>query len=118
MGAKPYEIAYRMSGGGEVTSRDKSVFFWTQQGLGYGYGEGFRGQNTPNLDKGILKADADFETSEQRDVLGSIAIHVGGLLISGNDMSVEYITHRMKENAKWITMRETKRSICEWKSLN
>ena len=56
-------------------------------GFGYGYGKGFRGQNTSNLDKGILKANEDFDTSAQRDVIGIIAIHVGDLLISGDGSS-------------------------------
>ena len=42
--------------GGGVTSIDKSVFFWTQQRFVYGYGGKCRGPNSPNLDKGILKA--------------------------------------------------------------
>ena len=48
-----------------VTTLDKSVFFRTQQGFGYGYGKGFRYQITQNLDKGILKVQEDPETSEK-----------------------------------------------------
>ena len=79
-----------------VTSLDKSVFFGTQQGFDYGYGKGVRDQNTPNLDKGILKANQDFETSEQRNAIGIIAIRVDDLLVSGNGMSVVYISQKMK----------------------
>ena len=71
-----------MRAGGEVTALDKSVFFWTQQGFDYGYEKGFRDQNNTNLDKGIFKANEDFDTSERRNVIGIIAIHVGDLLIS------------------------------------
>ena len=69
---------------GGVTSLDKSVFFRTQQGFGYGYGKGFRDQNTTNLDKGILKANEDFETTEQRNVTGVISIQSDDLLIPGS----------------------------------
>ena len=71
-----------------VNSLDKSVFFRTQQGFGYGYGKGFRDQNTPYLYNGILKVEGDFETSEQRIVIGIVAIHVGDFLISRNGISV------------------------------
>ena len=80
---------------GEVTSLDKSVFFWTRQGFDYGYGRGFRDQNNTNLDKRIFKAIEDFDTSEQRNVIGVIAIRVDDLLISGSDMFIEYIPHKM-----------------------
>ena len=43
-----------------VTSLDKSVFFRTQQGFGYGYGGEFRDPNLPNLDNGILKGEWKF----------------------------------------------------------
>ena len=81
-------------GVGGVTSIDKALFFWAQQGFGYGYGRGFRDQNTPNLDKGILKVNEGFWTSEQRDVIGTISIHVGDLLISGSGMFIEQITKK------------------------
>ena len=74
-----------------VTTLDKSVFFRTQQGFGYGYGKGPRDQNTPNLDKGVLMANEDFETSDQRDVIGIVAIHVGDLLISGMTCSLNIL---------------------------
>ena len=76
---------------------DKSVFFRTQQGFGYGYGTGFSDRNNTNLDKGIWKAGEDFDTSEQRNVIGIIAIHLGDLLIAGSDMSIWYISQKMKE---------------------
>ena len=41
--------------GGEVTTVDKSVFFWTQQGFGYGYEKKLRDSNSPNIDNGILR---------------------------------------------------------------
>ena len=81
-----------MECGGKVTSVDKSVFFWTHQGFGYGYGKGFRGQNTPNLGNGILKVGEGFETRERRVVIGIIAIRVEDLLISGSEVFIEYIT--------------------------
>ena len=81
-----------MSVWGEVTSLDKSVFFWTPQGFGYGYGKGFRDPNTENLDNGIIKVGEDFETGGSRGVVGIISIRVGGLLISGCNMFTEYIT--------------------------
>ena len=86
-----------MWGEGGVTPLDKSVFFWTQQGFYYGYGVGFRGENTSNLDSGILKVGENFETREQRKAIGIIAIHVGDLLISWSEMSIEYIAQGMKE---------------------
>ena len=38
----------------------------------------------------------NFETYEQRNVIGIIAIHVDDLLISGSEMFIGYITQRMK----------------------
>ena len=59
-----------MGGGGGVTSPDKSVFLRTRQGCDYGYGEwGVRDPNPSNLDKGILKANANFETTDKMTVL-------------------------------------------------
>ena len=83
-----------MGAGRKLLPLDKSVFFWTQQGFGYGYGKGFRDQNTPNLDKGALKVGECSETIEHRDVIGIIAIHVDDLLISGSGMVIEYITQK------------------------
>ena len=39
----------------------------------------------------------NFETGEQRNVTGLVAIHVDDLLISVSEMFVEHITQRMKE---------------------
>ena len=64
-----------------VTSLDKSVFFWTKHG--FGYGGGFRDPNSPNLDKGILKVNGKFGAGEQRNAFGIIAIRVDDLLIRG-----------------------------------
>ena len=55
----------------------------------------------------------NFETGERRTAIGLIAIHVGDLLISGGEMFIEYITQRMKESPKWISMEKVKRRICE-----
>ena len=55
-------------------------------GFGYGYWEQFRDQNSPSLDNGILKVNANIETTEQRKALGIIAIQVDDLLISGSDV--------------------------------
>ena len=76
---------------GGVTSLDKSVFFWTQQGFGHGYGKEFRVHNTTNLDKGIFKAHEAFYTSEQRGIIGIAEIRVVDLLISGSGMYIWYI---------------------------
>ena len=46
---------------------------------------GFRDPNSPNLDKGVLKVNGKFGTSEQRNAAGIIDIHVGDLLIPGGD---------------------------------
>ena len=51
----------------QVTSMDKSVFFWTQQGLTMGiwvWG-GFRDPSQTNLDEVILKENGNFETGEK-----------------------------------------------------
>ena len=85
---------------GEVTSLDKSVFFWTQKGLDYGYGVGFRDENTSNLDNGILKVGENFETCEQRNAIGAISIHVGDLLISGSEMFIAYIAQGTKAKSR------------------
>ena len=45
---------------------------------------GFRDPNSPNLDNGISEVNGNFETSEKRNVLGAIAIHVDDLLIPGS----------------------------------
>ena len=54
-------------------------------GFEYGYGGEFRDPNSPNLDNGILKANAKFGATEQRNVLGIIDIRVDDLLIAGGD---------------------------------
>ena len=50
------------------------------------------GGNSPNLDKGILKVRGNVETIGKRKVLGIIAIHVDGLLISGSGVFIAYIS--------------------------
>ena len=105
--------------GGVVTSVGKSIFFWDQQGFGYGYGGEFRDPNSANLDKGILKANGNFETIDKSKVMGAIAIRVEDLLISGNDVVIEYISKRMKENPMWIDMEKIKSDLFgngNWKS--
>ena len=84
---------------GEVTSLDKSVFFWTQKVSPMGMGGwvvvgdgGFRDENLPNLANGILKAIGNFETDDKLGVLGTIAIRVGDLIISGCDLYVEHFS--------------------------
>ena len=103
-----------MRGGG--TSLDKSVFFRTQQGFEYGYGKGFRDPNTSNLDKGIFKANEDFETSEQRDLIGIVSIHVDDLSISGSGIAIKYIAKRTKSKSRRVDMEKTNRRIWVWKS--
>ena len=75
---------------------DKSLFPRDPKGFGYGYGVGFRGTNTTNLDRGILKVSENFETGDKREVLGSLFIHVGDLLISGGSEFAEYISWEPK----------------------
>ena len=53
------------------------------------------GENGQNSDRGIFKVGEFFETKEQRDAIGLIAIHVDGLSISGCGVFIEYITQRM-----------------------
>ena len=89
-----------MGAGRKLLPLDKSVFFWTQQGFGYGYGKGFRDRNAPNLNNGIMKANEDFETSERRNAIGVIAISVEDLLISGSGMFIDRITQKMKEKSE------------------
>ena len=50
--------------------------FGLNKGLVMYMGGGFRGPNSPSLDNGILKVGENFETSEQRNALGIIAIRV------------------------------------------
>ena len=97
---------------GEVTSLDKSVFFWTQKGLDYGYGVGFRDENTSNLENSPpIKAGAKFDTCDRGNAIGIIAIHAGDWLISGSEMFTGYITRRMWGNPNRIDRGETKRPI-------
>ena len=56
---------------------------------------GVRDPNSPILDKGILKANGNFETREQRNALRIISIRVDDLLISGIDVYRVYFK-RMK----------------------
>ena len=83
--------------GGEVTSLDKSVFFWAKEGFSYGYGRRYRNPNQANLDKNEFKANGNFPKEEKRTAMWPIAIHVDDLLISGSGSFLEYITFRMKE---------------------
>ena len=75
-----------MRAGVKVTAMDKSVFFWAQQGFGYGYGGKFRDPNSPSHDKEILKANGNFGNIDKSKVLGLIAIRVEDLLISLSDV--------------------------------
>ena len=61
---------------------------------------GFRDPKSPSLDKGILKVNENFETSEKRKAIGVISIRVGDLLISGGDVFTEYISHGTKEKSR------------------
>ena len=56
---------------------------------------GFRDPNPSNLDKGISKVSANFETRDKREVLGIISIHVDDLLISGSSDFTDYISWEM-----------------------
>ena len=56
-----------------------------------GMGGEFRDPNRTNLDKGILRANGNFETGEKRKVLGIISIHVDDLLTSGSSEFIDYI---------------------------
>ena len=76
------------------------MFFWTRPGFDYGYGVGFRDKNSSNLDNGILKVGENFETCEQRNVIGLIAIRVDDLLISWSEMRIEYTTQGMKAKSE------------------
>ena len=99
---------------GGVTSLDISVFFRPQQVFGYGYGGGFRDPNSPNLAKGVLKADGDFDTTEQRNALGIIDIHVDDLLISGSGGFTGYISQIMKGESE-VDIYRWGRRIWAWK---
>ena len=98
-------------GGGGVKSLDKSAFFWTRRDFDYGYGVGFRGRNTSNLDKGVLQEGGNSVTCEQRSFVIAISIHVGDLLISGSEMFTGYSTQRTQGAPKRIEMEKTKRRI-------
>ena len=97
-------------------SVDKSVFFRTQQALGYDYGRDFRDPNPPDLDKGILKENEYFETIEQRDIMGVVSIHVDDLLIAGRGICINYISKTLKAKSRRIAMGKTNRPIRVWKS--
>ena len=64
--------------------------------FGYGYGRKFRDPNSPNLERGIFKANGNFGDIEQRQALGIIDVRVDDLLISGGDFFTEYASKRMK----------------------
>ena len=102
----------RLSGWGPVTPLDKSVFLRDRQGSGFGYGKNIRDPNSPNMDKGILKVNWNFETIEQRNVLGRMAIHVGDLLISGGVFLPNTFPREWTENSRWVSTGEIKRPIC------
>ena len=89
-----------------VTSLGKSVFFWAQQGFGYGYWEKFRGPNLANLGKCILKANGNVETIDKMEVLGIVSLHVDGLLISGSIDFTDYISWEMEENPMMMISME------------
>ena len=101
-------------GGGEVNSLDKSVFFCTRKGFGYGYGEKFRDPNSPRIDNRILKVKENFETIGRRNAPGVIDIHADDLLIAGSDFSIAYISKTMKGNSMLLDMEKTKRPIWAW----
>ena len=96
--------------GGRSSPLDKSVFCWAQQGPDYGY-VGFRDPNMPNLDKGILNANGDFETWGKRNVLGTISIHFDDLFILRFDSFDVYISERSKGTLVWVDMEKTNRPI-------
>ena len=88
-----------MSVGGKVTSLAKSEFYRPQLGFGYGYWVKFRDQNSPNIDKGILKVSGNFEATEQRNASGIISIRVDDLLISGGEfLQSTFPRERAQEN--------------------
>ena len=73
--------------------------------------KGPRDKNNTNLDEGIFKANEDFDTREQRNVIKIIDIRVGELLISGSGMFIDYMPHKMMENPRRVAMRKTRRPI-------
>ena len=73
----------------------------------------FSDPNSTSPDKGILKANGNFETSDKGKAMGAIAIHVEDLLISGSDVFIEYIPNGMHGDSRYIDMKEIKRPIWE-----
>ena len=100
--------------GGKCASFDKSVFR-AQKNFEYEFGTGFRDKNKTDLDQNILEVGGDFETHEYRKAMGIIAIREEEILMSGKEMSIEYITRRKVKNSKRIAMNTTKRCLWGWK---
>ena len=53
--------------GGEVTSLDKSVSFWTRQSFKYEYGRDVRDKNPMNLDQGVFEIN-DFPKQMEEEM--------------------------------------------------
>ena len=82
---------------GKCATFDKSVLFWARKNSEYKYGTGFRDKSLANLDRNIFKANEDFETKEERKVMGTISIREEEIFMSGKEMFLEYITQRIQE---------------------
>ena len=82
--------------GGKATSLDKSVFFWAQEGFSYEYGRRYRDPDKTNLGKNEFKVNKNFPNGGKRSAIGIISIRADGVLISGSDIFLEYISFRMK----------------------
>ena len=57
--------------GGKVTSLDKSVFFWAQEGFSYEYGKRYRDPNNANLDQSEFKINENFPNKIKKNSDGA-----------------------------------------------
>ena len=63
----------------------------------YNYGACFRNKDPVNLSNNEFRVNEGFETEEKRKAIGIIAIHEKEILITGEEMFIDYISQRVKE---------------------
>ena len=68
------------------------VFPGQKRNFEYKYGACFRDKSLANSDRNISNVGEDFDTKEERKVMGAIAIREAEILMSGKEMFLEYTT--------------------------